>query len=111
MVKVDTLKEIVAKKKERIALSKQQLSEEDLKLKLIGLAPCRPFREAISKPRQISLIAEIKQSSPSKGLIRQNFNLQEIAQSYQDAGVQAVSVLTEEDFFGGNPLYINAVKI
>ncbi|MBU0548278.1 MAG: indole-3-glycerol phosphate synthase TrpC [Candidatus Omnitrophica bacterium] len=110
MVKVDTLKEIVAKKKERIALSKQQLSEEDLKLKLIGLAPCRPFREAISKPRQISLIAEIKQSSPSKGLIRQNFNLQEIAQSYQDAGVQAVSVLTEEDFFGGNPLYINAVK-
>lgn len=110
MVKVDTLKEIVTKKKEKIALSKQQLSEEDLKAKLIGLAPCRPFREAISKPRQISLIAEIKQSSPSKGMIRQNFNLQEIARSYQEAGVQAVSVLTDEDFFGGNPLYINEVK-
>jgi len=110
MAKVDTLKEIVAKKKERIVLSKQQLGEEDLKLKLAGLAPCRPFREAISKPRQISLIAEIKQSSPSRGLIRQNFNLQEISRSYQEAGVQAVSVLTEEDFFGGNPLYINEVK-
>ncbi len=110
MAKVDTLKEIVAKKKERIALSKQQLSEEDLKLKVAGLASCRPFKEAISKPRQISLIAEIKQSSPSKGLIRQNFNLQEIVKSYLEAGVQAVSVLTEEDFFGGSPLYINEVK-
>ena len=110
MAKVDTLKEIVAKKKERIVLSKQQLGEEDLKLKLAALPPCRPFREAISKPRQISLIAEIKQSSPSRGLIRQNFNLQEISRSYQEAGVQAVSVLTEEDFFGGNPLYINEVK-
>ena len=110
MAKVDTLKEIVEKKKERIALSKQQLSEEDLKAKLIGLPAPRPFKELISKPRQISLIAEIKQSSPSKGLIRQNFNLQEIAQSYADAGVQAVSVLTEENFFGGNPLYINEVK-
>jgi indole-3-glycerol phosphate synthase len=110
MAKVDTLKEIVAKKKERIVLAKQQLSEEDLKAKLSGLAVCRPFKEAISKPRQISLIAEIKQSSPSKGLIRQNFNPREIAKSYLDAGVQAVSVLTEEDFFGGNGLYINEVK-
>jgi len=110
MAKVDTLKEIVAKKKERVVLSKQQLSEDDLKAKLTGLEPCRPFKEAISKPRQISLIAEIKQSSPSKGLIRENFNLQDIAQSYREAGVQAVSVLTEEDFFGGSPLYINEVK-
>jgi len=110
MAKVDTLKEIVAKKKEKIVLAKQQLPEEELKSKVTVLPACRPFKEVISKPRQISLIAEIKQSSPSKGLIRQNFNLQEIARSYQEAGVQAVSVLTEEDFFGGNGLYINEVK-
>jgi len=110
MAKIDTLKEIVAKKKERIILSKQQLPEEDLKARVAGLAGCRPFKEAISKPRQISLIAEIKQFSPSKGLIRQNFNLPEICLSYQEAGVQAVSILTEEDFFGGNPLYINQAK-
>ncbi|MDD5281112.1 MAG: indole-3-glycerol phosphate synthase TrpC [Candidatus Omnitrophica bacterium] len=110
MAKVDTLKEIVAKKKERLVLSKQQFPEDDLKARVAGLAICRPFKEAISKVRQISLIAEIKQSSPSKGLIRQNFNLQEITKSYQEAGVQAVSVLTEEDFFGGSPLYINEVK-
>lgn len=110
MAKTDILKKIVTKKKERIAFSKQQLSEEDLKLKVASLPGCRPFREAIAKPRQISLIAEIKQSSPSKGLIRRDFNLQDICRSYQDAGVQAVSVLTEEDFFAGNPLYINEVK-
>ncbi len=110
MGKADILKDIVTKKKERIVLASQQLSLEDLKAKLTGLAATRAFKEAISKPRQISLIAEIKQASPSKGMIRQNFNLQEIAQAYQEAGAQAVSVLTEEDFFSGNPAYINEVK-
>jgi len=110
MPKADILKEIVAKKKERIVLAIQQLSLEDLLAKLAGLSATRPFKEVISRPKQISLIAEIKQASPSKGMIRQNFNLVEIAQSYQEAGAQALSVLTEEDFFGGNPAYINEVK-
>lgn len=110
MPKIDILKQIVAKKKERILLSKQQLSQEDLMAKLAGLPATRPFKEAMSKPKQISLIAEIKQASPSGGIIRQNFNLEEIARSYQEAKVQAVSVLTEEDFFSGNLAYLNQVK-
>ena len=110
MAKTDRLKEIVTKKKERILLAKQQLSEEDLKAKLAGLPDTRPFKEAISKPRQISLIAEIKQSSPSRGMIRQDFNLGQIARAYEEAGAQAVSVLTEEDFFGGKAAYLNEVK-
>lgn len=110
MAKSDILKQIVAKKKERILLAKQQLAQEDLVARLGGLPPTRPFKEAISKPRQISLIAEIKQASPSAGVIRQNFNLEEIARQYQEAGVQAVSVLTEEDFFNGNLEYLNRVK-
>jgi indole-3-glycerol phosphate synthase len=110
MAKVDVLKQIIAKKKERILLAKQQLSQEDLIAKLVGLPVTRPFKEAISKPKQIALIAEIKQASPSKGIIRQNFNLEEIARFYQEAGVQAVSVLTEEDFFNGNLGYLNQVK-
>ena len=69
MAKVDILKEIVLKKKERIILAQQQLCLEDLKAKLVGLPLTRPFKEVISKPRQISLIAEIKQASPSKGII------------------------------------------
>jgi len=110
MVKKDTLKEIILKKKERIAIAKQQLPEEELKTKVLSFSPPRPFIEAISKPRQISLIAEIKKASPSRGVIRENFNPQEIARAYQDVGVQAISVLTEEDFFMGNISFINEVK-
>lgn len=106
----DTLKEIIAKKKEKILIAKQQLPEEELKVKVQGLSATRPFIEAINKPRQISLIAEIKKQSPSGGVIRQDFNHQEIAKIYQEIGVQAVSILTEEDYFGGNLAFINEVK-
>ncbi|MFH1191443.1 MAG: indole-3-glycerol phosphate synthase TrpC [Candidatus Omnitrophota bacterium] len=107
---MDILKQIVAKKKERIILAKQQLSQEDLIAKLAGLPATRGFKEAVSKPKQIALIAEIKQASPSRGMMNQSFNLEKIAQSYQEAGVQAVSVLTEEDFFRGSLAYLNQVK-
>ncbi|MFA5145460.1 MAG: indole-3-glycerol phosphate synthase TrpC [Candidatus Omnitrophota bacterium] len=110
MTKPDVLKEIIVKKKEKILLAKQNLSEEGLKTKIQALPPARPFIEAITKPRQISLIAEIKKMSPSRGLIRQDFNLQDIAKVYQEAGVQAVSVLTEEDYFGGSISYLEEVK-
>jgi indole-3-glycerol phosphate synthase len=110
MKKADVLKEIVAKKKEKIILAKQNLPEEEIKLKIQGMSPALAFMQAISKPRQISLIAEIKKASPSKGVIRENFNLQEIAKAYLEAGVQAISVLTEEDYFQGNVSYINEVK-
>jgi indole-3-glycerol phosphate synthase len=110
MKKTDVLKEIVAKKKEKILLAKQALTEEDLKARIADLPKTRPFIEAISKPKQISLIAEIKRQSPSRGVIRQDFNLLDIARIYQETGVQAVSVLTEEDHFGGNISYINEVK-
>ncbi len=110
MKKIDALKEIVLKKKEKLALAKQSLPEEELKAKVQGLAGCRSFIEAINKPRQISLIAEIKKQSPSAGVIRPDFDPQKIAGIYEATGVQAISVLTEEDFFGGNPAFINEVK-
>jgi indole-3-glycerol phosphate synthase len=110
MKKTDILKDIIEKKKERIILAKQSFLEEDLKAKIKDLPPTRPFIQTIYKPRFISLIAEIKRQSPSSGIIRQEFNLGEIARAYQEVGVQAISVLTEEDFFGGNTSYINEVK-
>jgi indole-3-glycerol phosphate synthase len=106
----DMLKEIVQKKRERILLAKQGISEEDLKVKVQGLGPTRPFMAAIQKPRTISLIAEIKKASPSRGVIRQDFNHLEIAKIYEDLGVQAISVLTEEDFFQGNIFYLKELK-
>jgi len=110
MKKPDILKEIVLKKQEKILLAKQALPEEELKLKIQNLPQASPFLKAISKPRQISLIAEIKKASASRGIIRQDFNLQEIAASYKEAGVQAISVLTEEDYFQGNLAYLAEVK-
>jgi indole-3-glycerol phosphate synthase len=110
MANKDVLKEIAQKKKERIILAKQQVSEEDLKAKVEGLPAARPFMESINKPRQISLIAEIKKQSPSRGVIREDFNHQDIARIYEECGVQAVSVLTEEDYFGGNISYLSDVK-
>ncbi|MCX5697692.1 MAG: indole-3-glycerol phosphate synthase TrpC [Candidatus Omnitrophica bacterium] len=106
----DALKEIVARKKEKILLARQAFPEEELKIKVLGLPETRPFREAIVKPRTISLIAEIKKASPSKGVIREDFAPAAIAKVYQDAGVQAISVLTEEDHFQGNITYLNEVK-
>jgi indole-3-glycerol phosphate synthase len=110
MKKNDILKEIIQKKKEKILLAKQNISEEDLRARVQGMTPPRLFIEAINKPRQISLIAELKKASPSRGVIRQDFHLQEIVKIYQESGVQAISVLTEEDYFGGNIAYINEVK-
>jgi len=110
MAKTDILKEIIQKKNEKIILAKQILPEEELKAKVTGLAPCRPFIESITKPRQICLIAEIKKASPSRGIIRADFNHIEIAKIYQQVGVQATSVLTEEDYFLGNLSFINDIK-
>lgn len=109
-MKKNILKEIIQKKKERTVLLKQSLPEEELKAKVQGLPVPRPFIEAINKPRVISLIAEIKKASPSCGIIRQDFDLKAIATAYQDAQVQAISVLTEEDYFSGSINYINEVK-
>ncbi|MGA2774566.1 MAG: indole-3-glycerol phosphate synthase TrpC [Candidatus Omnitrophota bacterium] len=110
MAKTDILKDIIAKKREKILLAKQLLPEEELKAKISTLPAVRPFIEAIKKPRQISLIAEIKKASPSLGVIKEDFNHIEIARVYQEARVQAISVLTESDYFQGEINFINEVK-
>ena len=68
------------------------------------------FRKAISSPGQVNLIAEIKKASPSKGLIRQDFNVEALAGAYQEAGASAISVLTEEEYFLGKPAYLKQVS-
>ena len=90
MKKGDFLKEVLAKKKERVLLAKQQLPLEELKSRLQALGPARPFVEAIHQPRQLSLIAEIKKASPSAGIIRQDFNIQDIAHTYEESGARAI---------------------
>ena len=106
MTQRDALKEIILKKKEKILLAKQNIPEEELKAKIPGLPATRPLIKAINKPHAISLIAEIKKASISRGIIRQEFNPLEIAGIYQDSGAQAISILTEEDYFSCNIAYI-----
>ena len=61
------------------------------------------FKKNISKPGQINLIAEIKKASPSAGVIRKDFNVEEIAQIYAQHKAAAISVLTEDKYFLGKP--------
>jgi indole-3-glycerol phosphate synthase len=110
MKSTDTLKDIVSKKKERLLLAKQAVAEEELKAKAAACAPAKSLVKAINKPNQISLIAEIKQASPSMGLMRQEFDPVALALAYQEAGAQAISVLTEEDHFRGSLSFLAQVR-
>jgi len=71
--------------------------------------PARGFARALTAPG-ISLIAEVKKASPSKGLIREHFYPAEIARDYQMAGATALSVLTDEKYFHGKLSYLEEVR-
>ncbi|MFP3982911.1 MAG: indole-3-glycerol phosphate synthase TrpC [Desulfurivibrionaceae bacterium] len=72
--------------------------------------PPRGFEEALVSCPGISLIAEAKKASPSQGLIRPDFDPVAIGRSYEAAGVQAMSILTDENFFQGSLEYISRVR-
>jgi len=68
------------------------------------------FKNRVSQPGRINLIAEIKKASPSKGMIRENFDLMAITKIYAHHGAAAISVLTEDKYFLGRPGYIKQVS-
>jgi indole-3-glycerol phosphate synthase len=102
MKKSDYIAKIIEAKKNRILAQKAIISEEELKAKALELKPIRSLKSAISKPGSINLIGEIKKASPSRGMIRQNLDVVAVAKAYVEGGAQALSVLTEEDFFLGS---------
>jgi indole-3-glycerol phosphate synthase len=105
------LDKIIAKKKERLFSVKGNIPLSELKAVIRDIEKPGDFAGAVRRgAEEIRLIAEIKKASPSRGLIRRDFDHLGIAAVYEDRKVAAISVLTEEDFFQGNLAFLSDVK-
>jgi len=98
---VSVLGEIVARTRARVHEQRNELPLD----RILSMAPTpgarRSFRGALERTDRISVIAEFKRRSPSRGVIREDLHHVHVAQAYEVAGAAALSVLTDEDFFGG----------
>jgi indole-3-glycerol phosphate synthase len=109
----DILEKIITVKHREIADSRSIVSVSDLEQQCAKLPPTRDFVRALRsrvEKSQPAVIAEIKKASPSKGVIREDFDPAEIARSYEQSGAACLSVLTDRDFFQGAPEYLTATK-
>lgn len=104
------LSRIIEEKRREIEDAKRQKSPEELAREVKGICVRSSFRKNISRPHHINLIAEIKKASPSKGILRGDFNPIKIGVTYQANGASAISILTDERFFEGRLEYIKKVK-
>lgn len=104
------LEKIVAHARQEVAREKEFLSLAEMERHIRDLPPCRVLAGTIRRENEITLLAEIKRASPSRGIIRKSFDPVAIARIYTDAGAAAISVLTEEKFFGGKKEFLAAVR-
>ncbi len=95
------LDRIVADKHDELAAARRLVPLAQLEARLPHAPPVRPFAEALHGDT-ISLIAEVKKASPSRGVLREDFDPVALAGAYAGAGATAVSVLTEEPHFQGS---------
>ena len=103
------LDEIAAYTKERIAAEKKQISLTELKKRAYDLPKGDfPFERALKKDG-LSFICECKKASPSKGIIADDFPYLKIAREYEEAGADALSVLTEPKWFLGKNAYLKEI--
>jgi indole-3-glycerol phosphate synthase len=105
----DILQTILARKAEEIVERAERLSLRELGERIVNLPPPRDFVGALRAKATAGLpavIAEIKKASPSKGVIRQDFDPTAIAASYERGGAACLSVLTDRDFFQGSEEYL-----
>ena len=110
---MSVLGEICDKKREHVALMRSKMSQNDVEKSIDPTLPKNIFEEALKAKKDtgdISIIAEVKKASPSKGVIRSDFNPKEIAKSYDDAGTTCISCLTDEPYFQGCDDYFTDVK-
>ena len=104
------LSRIIEDKRRVIEESKRLKPQEELVREASNVYLKSSFKKNISRPHHINLIAEMKKASPSKGILRGDFNPAKIAATYQANGASAISVLTDERFFEGKLSHIKDVK-
>ena len=103
------LNKIIDIKKKELKNSKSSDSLQEVRKKVGDAENNRGFKKSLAND-SINIIAEIKKASPSKGIIREDFNPVEIAKIYQDNGAVAISVLTDKNFFQGDIQYLNQIR-
>ncbi len=109
----DILNKILADKAVEVGQRAQQQPLVSLKAAVENAPPARGFVAAIKqklKDQQTAVIAEIKKASPSKGVIREDFQPAQIAQSYASHGACCLSVLTDEKYFQGSTAYLQQAR-
>jgi indole-3-glycerol phosphate synthase len=104
------LDEIVAHKKEELAETKRRIPLAELKSRVSDADPTRGFGNILASGEGIRLIAEVKKASPSKGVIREDFDPVRIAGTYEESGASCLSVLTEKKYFQGSLEYLGIIR-
>lgn len=106
------LDKIVATKLKEVEQLKEHFSLQQYEKTVAALPPCLGFEKAVAvnPHRSMGLIAEVKKASPSKGLIREDFDPVRLAQAYEAAGTDCISVLTDVDYFQGANSYLSQVR-
>ena len=107
---MNILDEIVEYKKEEVQLLKSKQRINDFFDQEFYSAECINIIDKIRNTNSISIISEIKKASPSKGIIKEDFNHIEIAEQYLENETDAISVLTDKEFFKGNISYLTDIK-
>ncbi|HAV87578.1 indole-3-glycerol phosphate synthase TrpC [Stutzerimonas balearica] len=107
------LEKIVARKAEEVAERRAQVALDELARQAAAADPVRGFADALIRrvrAKEAAVIAEVKKASPSKGVLRENFDPVQIARSYEAGGAACLSVLTDIDFFQGADAYLQQAR-